>query len=68
MKSRYHSFLVRLWSSESDEDAAWHISLESSETGEKQIFANLNALFQFLENLTGAPSVLKEDTEGESSI
>jgi len=65
MESRYHSFLVRFWASGNHEDSPWHISLESSTTGEKQIFATLEDLTLFFENLMGTPSAFRGDAEGE---
>jgi len=62
MGPKYHSFLVRLWTS-GNWDSTWHISIESSKTGEKQIFANLEDLYQFFSNLTGVSSLLIKDTE-----
>ena len=62
METRYHSFLVRLWTS-GNGDPTWHISLESSQTGEKHIFANLEDLYQFFGNLTGVSSLLIKNTE-----
>jgi len=62
MGPKYHSFLVRLWTS-GNWDSTWHISIESSKTGEKQIFANLEDLYQFFGNLTGVFSLLIKDTE-----
>jgi len=64
MESKYHSFLVRLWTS-GNGDSAWHISIESSKTGEKQIFANLEDLYQFFGNLTGVTLMLNKDTKGK---
>jgi len=54
MEPRYHSFLVRLWTS-GNSDPTWHISLESSQTGEKKIFANLDCLHDFFDNLVAKP-------------
>jgi hypothetical protein len=63
---KYHSFLVRLWASQDNGDPTWHFSLESSETGEKRIFANLQELLAFFENLTGASWVSGGDAQDES--
>ena len=65
MDSRYHSFLVRFWATGNNAESTWHISLESSATGEKQIFANLNDLNLFFENIMGRPSALVGSAEGE---
>jgi hypothetical protein len=61
MESKYYSFLVRLWTS-GNGDSTWHISIESSKTGEKQIFVNLEDLHEFFRNLTDASSVLNKKT------
>ncbi len=65
MDSTYHSFLVRLWAVENHADSTWHISLESSTTGETKFFANLDELNDFFANLMGTPSASEEDAEGE---
>ncbi|MCP4540371.1 MAG: hypothetical protein GY832_24805 [Chloroflexi bacterium] len=43
----YLSYLLRLWQV-SDGKTAWRASLESSYTGERKGFANLDDLFDFL--------------------
>lgn len=45
-KGAYRSFLVRLWQSHTD--GAWHVSVQSVQTGTTLHFADLNALFAFL--------------------
>ncbi len=66
METRYHSFMLRLWaSSRTDGDVTWRASLESTETGEKHIFAQLGDLVAFLEQLTAPPSALRGDAEGD---
>ena len=67
METKYHSFLVRLWKSERNDDPSWHVSLESPETGKKQHFANLGDLLKFFENLTREPSMPGGDIEGKFS-
>lgn len=67
MAEKYHSFLVRLWESENNGTSTWHISLESSESREKQYFSNLDELLCFFENLIGVPSVSRGNTEGDLS-
>ena len=49
----YLSYLLRLWRV-SEEKAAWRASLESSHTGERQGFASLDDLFDFLQKQIGA--------------
>ena len=67
MESMYYSFLIRLWASENNANSTWHISLESSETGEKFIFAHLDDLMNFFENLTRAPAELRRDITNEQA-
>lgn len=45
-KGAYRSFLVRLWQSHTA--GAWHVSVQSVQTGTTLHFADLNALFAFL--------------------
>jgi hypothetical protein len=49
----YQSYLLRLWR-ESDGERGWRASLESARTGERRGFADLNALFDFLQRQTDA--------------
>ncbi len=49
---RYLSYLLRLWRVKVDGEFAWRASLESSNTGERQGFADLESLFAFLEEQT----------------
>ncbi len=48
-KRAYRSYLIRLWQVKGEEAALWRASLESPFTGECHGFANLKALFEFLE-------------------
>jgi hypothetical protein len=45
---RYLSYLLRLWQTRSGEKQVGRASLESPGTGERQGFASLEALFDFL--------------------
>ena len=63
MESRYYSFLVRLWAAENNADAIWHISLESSETGETRVFPNLDELIIFFEDLMRIRTALRGEDE-----
>jgi len=67
MESKYYSFLVRLWESEDKDRSAWHISLESPESGEKQYFASLDDLLEYFEMLMNVPSVSRGGTPGKHS-
>jgi hypothetical protein len=52
----YVSYLLRLWSVSIDGDVAWRASLESALAGQRQPFADLDDLFDFLRRETGALS------------
>jgi hypothetical protein len=52
----YVSYLLRLWQIRSEGELVWRASLESPHTGERQGFANLDDLFDFLQKQTGAVS------------
>jgi len=45
---RYHAYLLRLWQTGEDEAAGWLASLEDPRTGERRGFADLDSLFDFL--------------------
>lgn len=62
-KSRYLSFLLRLWMADDDENPVRRVSLESSLTGEFKGFANLDDLFNYLKVLNKGES---EDANNES--
>jgi hypothetical protein len=48
----YLSFLLRLWQTSSDGEQIWRASLESPGSRERQGFASLQVLFDFLETQT----------------
>lgn len=48
-RRRYLAYMLRLWEAGSDGNLDWRASLESPHTGERHGFANLEALFGFLE-------------------
>jgi hypothetical protein len=47
-KQGYRAFLLRLWEVKENEHTVWRASLESSRTGERWGFADLDALCTFL--------------------
>ena len=49
---RYASYLLRLWQNTSGNKVVWRASLENSQTGERQGFASLDALFDYLQQQT----------------
>lgn len=44
--NQYHSYLLRLW--RSNAQSPWRSSVQCTASGEKQIFADLAALFNFI--------------------
>jgi hypothetical protein len=52
----YLAYLLRLWQITSDGNIVWRASVESPHTGERHGFADLQALFAFLEEKTGCPT------------
>ena len=51
---RYLSYLLRLWQIKSEGELVWRASLESPHTGKRRGFADLKALFAFLQRQTDA--------------
>jgi len=50
MKQRgYLSYLLRLWETSDGERKVWHASLESPGTGDRRSFADVQTLFDFLQ-------------------
>ena len=65
MESKYLSFLLRLWTTDQKNGSyRWRASLESSETGKKEIFSSIEELIEHLETITLVPSVPRGGTEG----
>ena len=66
-QSGYLSYLLRLWRAEAGREGArpgnatWRASLESALTGERQGFASLDELVEFLQRQTGSVA----DVEGK---
>jgi hypothetical protein len=58
-KQRYISFLLRLWPVKENGCTIWRVSLESSHSGERWGFANLDALYAFLRQKTTAIFISK---------
>jgi hypothetical protein len=60
----YHSYLIRLYRQKND-PVAWRVSLENVQTGERQGFASLHALYEFLNWVTrGAPEAPERNASG----
>ena len=67
-RAGYLSYLLRLWrdtgsdrSRHSEEPPAWRASLESSRSGQRRVFADLDELVAFLRRQTGGGSELSKD-------
>ena len=59
---RYESYLLRLWESDEAGQLIWRASLESTDTGERQGFADLVSLFAYLE--TVCQTLRLDDAQG----
>ena len=47
-QTKYKSYLLRLWQTDSEGQQVWQASLEHPGSGERRGFADLEALFDFL--------------------
>jgi hypothetical protein len=59
----YLSYLLRLWQSSEGGKQVWRASLDSPGTRERQGFASLEELFDFLEAQTGSRNKQGSDCE-----
>jgi len=50
---RYLSYMLRLWETSNGEKQIWRASLESPGSGQRQAFASLQSLIDFLEAQIG---------------
>jgi len=67
-KHAYQSYLIRLRPKVGNGPTIWLVSLENVQTGERQSFASLQALYEYLQQLTGgAPDVQGRDVVGENN-
>jgi hypothetical protein len=48
----YLSYLLRLWLENGEEGISWRVSLESTETGERVGFANMDLMVEYLNQKT----------------
>jgi hypothetical protein len=60
----YEAYLLRLWRVHSEGKAAWRASVENAHTGERKGFTNLDHLFDFLRQQTGASPDSDESATG----
>jgi len=57
----YLAYMLRMWQVEAEDGPVWRASLESPHTGERQGFADLEALFAFLTEKTEGTPLSSED-------
>lgn len=60
----YLAYLLRLWRVGSEGEVAWRASLEDAHTGERQGFADLDALFDHVRSQTRAGLNHRSGEEG----
>ena len=66
MENKYYSFLLRLWKSEQIENAVtWRASLESTDSTERIIFADIDELVEYINQLTFADIPSNEADENK---
>ena len=65
-QNRYHSFLIRLWFEDRDDEegAEWHIELESIQSGQKYRFPDLEAMLSFFREQISVAQI--EQTKNKS--
>ena len=56
----YVSYLLRLWQAQDNGDWVWRASLESSQTGQRWVFANLDEALAFVRSQTTELSNFEE--------
>ncbi len=64
-QAHYLAYLLRLWRVGKEDEAAWRASLEDAHTGERQGFADLDALFDYVRSQTRAGPSLSSGEEGD---
>lgn len=65
-KTRYVSYLLRLWETSDGEHAIWRASLECPGTGERHGFADIEALLAYLRQQTAdEPHEIPADNQME---
>ena len=63
---RYLSYMLRLWQTSSDGEQIWRASLESPGTGERQGFAGLKDLFDYLEAQIDQPPLYTPEVDPDA--
>lgn len=64
----YASYLLRLWRTGEGEPSAWRASLESTLTGQRRNFPNLEALFTFLNSRFRTEEPCGEAADSSASL
>jgi hypothetical protein len=64
----YLAYLLRLWRTTSDGNIVWRASVESPHTGERHGFADLQALFAFLEERTNGRTQREVQARNPTSL
>jgi hypothetical protein len=57
----YLAFMVRLWRAGTSDGPVWRASLENPHTGERQTFADVEALIAYLRGQTNDPASPQQD-------
>ena len=60
-KISYRSYLLRLWLVNQNGRISWHSSLESPQTGQRQLFSRVEEMYDYLDQLKVAFEAEKED-------
>ena len=58
----YESYLLRLWCTGSESEGTWQFMLENPHTGEREVFASLEALVTYLRERMGRTNEHPGDT------
>jgi hypothetical protein len=64
----YLSYLLRLWPAGTGGGIAWRASLEDVSTGERQAFADLDALLDYLREQTQATPPQEQQDGGDGAL
>lgn len=64
-RRRYHAYLLRLWETSNGERQIWRASLESPGSGQRQGFASLQGLMEFLEVQIKSQDELRREPDAQ---
>jgi len=67
-QTQYLAYMLRLWAVDSNNQSVWRASLESPDTGDRQAFRSLLALFEFLEDKTSRPAQNEDKLTGDQVV